>query len=445
MNLKLRSVCVAVGLACSSMAAQADDLLQIYQQALMKDPILLQAKASRDAAYEVIGQSRASLLPQVNASLGYSNTFYNREIEAREDDGFTGGLSLNQSIYDHANYVSLDLSKQSASQAELIYSLTEQALIVRVSQAYFDVLSGQDALDFVRANKRAIERQLEQTKQRFAVGLTAITDVHEAQAEFDLAVADEIAAENTLENRLEALREITGLSHRDLNVLDTARFSPNKPTPATHEQWQTIAEESSLNLLVDRLGVEIAKQRIDLAKTGHLPSIGLVASYNENTSFSNVQDNGEGTLGVQVNIPIFSGFAVSSQVKQEQANYVGAQQSLEETYRSVIRNTRASLNNVNASLSSIRAFEQSVISAESALKATEAGFEVGNRTIVDVLNSTRQLYSAKQQLADARYGYILSVLTLKQSAGTLSADDLEMINRGLRPATSADQDGDQKS
>ncbi|MBY6188261.1 outer membrane channel protein TolC [Marinobacter hydrocarbonoclasticus] len=444
MNFKLRSVCLAVGLASASYAAQADDLLQIYQQALAKDPILLQAKANRDAAYEAIGESRASLLPQINATLGYSNTLYNREDDTREDDGFNGRLSLSQSIYNHANYVNLDLTKQAASQAELAYNLQVQSLIVRVSQAYFDVLSAQDNLDFVQANKRAIERQLEQTKQRFAVGLTAITDVHEAQAQFDLAVANEIQAQNSLENSYEALREITGIAHDDLNILDTVRFSPSAPTPTSHEQWQTIAEDSSLQLLIDRLGVEIAKQQISLAKTGHLPSVGLTASYNENSSFSNIPDNGEGTIGVEVAIPIFSGLAVSSQVKQANYNYVGAQQSLEETHRNVVRNLRASLNNVNASISSIRAFEQSVISAESALKATEAGFEVGTRTIVDVLNSTQQLYSAKQQLSDARYGYIVAVLALKQAAGTLSEEDVTMINQGLRQATAADNDGDQK-
>ncbi|GAA4882121.1 outer membrane channel protein TolC [Ferrimonas pelagia] len=445
MNLKLRSVCVAVGLACSSMAAHADDLLQIYQQALTKDPVLLQAMANRDAAYEAIGQRRASLLPQLNATLDYGNTFKNDSNPAAEIQSAGATLRLSQSIYNHTNYVNLDLSKQSASRAELQFQQTEQALIVRVSQAYFNVLSAQDNLDFVRANKRAIDRQLEQTKQRFAVGLTAITNVHEAQAQYDLAVANEISAENRLENNFEALREITGLNHKRLNVLDTARFSPSAPTPANHEGWQAIAEESSLSLLISRLAVEISKQQINLAKTGHLPSVGLTANLGQSYDVENSWSSADsGNIGVQVSVPLFSGFNVTSQVKQAQANYVGAQQGMEESFRSVVRSTRASLNNVNAGLSSIRAYEQSVVSAESALKATEAGFEVGTRTIVEVLDSTRQLYSAKQQLADARYNYIISSLTLKQAAGTLSEDDLAMINKGLRPATSADNDGDAK-
>ncbi len=449
MNLKLRSICMAVGFACTASVASADDLLQIYQQALDKDPILLQARANRDAAYEAIGQSRASLLPQVNAALTYSNTFQNELSPESETDAWQGTFRLDQSIYDHANYVNLDLTKQAAARAELQFSQAQQSLIVRVSSAYFDVLSAQDNLDFVRANKRAIERQLEQTKQRFAVGLTAITDVHEAQAQYDLASADEISAENNLENSFEALREITGLTHSALNILDTDRFSPSQPTPNRHEQWLNIAEESSLQLLINRLSVEIAKEQIRLAKTGHLPSIGLSASYSDNFGLDSNKFNGldsynQGSVAVQLSVPIFSGLAVSSQVKQAQANYVGAQQLLEENYRAVVRNTRASLNNVNSALSSIRAFEQSVISAESALKATEASFEVGTRTIVDVLDSTRQLYQAKQRLSDARYNYILSILTLKQAAGTLAADDVELINAGLRPATAEDKDGDKK-
>ncbi|WP_298441440.1 outer membrane channel protein TolC [uncultured Ferrimonas sp.] len=443
MNFKLRTVCLALGLSLSTSAAYADDLLQIYQVALTKDPVLLQADSNRDAAYERIGQTRANLLPQINASLSYSDVLDNSVPGSpggnpadSEVSSTSGAITLSQSIYDHANYVNLGITKQSAAQSELNYDLVKQSLIVRVAQAYFNVLSAQDNVEFVLANKRAIERQLEQTKQRFAVGLTAITDVHEAQAQFDLAVANEITAQNNLDNNFEALREITGIAHQELNVLDTERFSPSKPAPASADQWQTIAEDSSINLLINRLSVEIAKEQINLARTGHMPSISFSAQYGDTFSHDRNFLEGDSTnIGVNVSIPIFAGFRVTGQVDEAKANYVVAQQSLEESYRSVVRNTRASLNNVNASLGSIRAYEQSVVSAESALKATEAGFEVGTRTIVDVLNSTQQLYSAKQQLADARYGYIISILTLKQAAGTLSDADLEMINKGLRSAS----------
>ncbi|WP_028114410.1 outer membrane channel protein TolC [Ferrimonas kyonanensis] len=437
MRFKFRAMTIALGLASATLPAQADDLYQIYQQALTKDPVLLQAKATRDAAFEAIDQSRASLLPQISGSLGYGVNWFD-DLGEQTDDGGAGsaGLSLNQSIYDHANYVNLALSEKSASQSDANYALAVQNLVVRVSQAYFDVLSAQDALEFVQANKRAIERQLEQTKQRFAVGLTAITDVHEAQAQYDLAVAEEINAQNTLENSYEGLREITGIPHTDLAVLDTQRFSPSTPTPSTHEAWLALGEESSLELLSRRLGVDIAKERINLAKTGHLPSLGLSAgvtkSFSEDDRVGSISNDTTGNVALQLSVPIFQGFSVSSQVEQAKYNFVASSQALEESHRSVVRSLRNSLNNVNASMSTIRAYEQSVVSAESALKATEAGFEVGTRTIVEVLTSTRQLYSAKQQLADARYNYILAVLSLKQAAGTLSEEDVQMINKGLK-------------
>ncbi|GAA5189918.1 outer membrane channel protein TolC [Ferrimonas gelatinilytica] len=414
----------------SASPTQADDLIQIYQQALSSDPVLLQARADLDASYQTLGQSRANLLPQINASLGYGNTF--KAIQpSQEVSGYQAGLSLSQSIYDHANYVSLDITKQQISQAELRFEQQKQGLIQRVAKAYFDVLFAEDSLAFTRANTRAIQQQLEQTQQRFSVGLTAITDVHEAQAQFDLAKANEINAENALANQREALSEITGLTHDTLSPLDTQRFSPSMPTPARADQWVTLAEQSSQALLSDKLAVEIARQQIALAKTGHLPSMSLTANLDQNFGWKGEQNGVSGNLAVQVDVPIFSGFSVSSQIKQAQYDFAGSQQRLEETHRSLVRSLRNELNNVSASLSSIRAFEQSVVSAESALKATEAGFEVGTRTIVDVLDATRRLYNAKQQLADARYRYILSSLALKGAAGSLSEQDIALVNQGL--------------
>lgn len=429
-----RQICVwatSAALFLSSGTAQADNLMQIYQQALNSDPVLLQARANLDATYQTLGQSRANLLPQINASLSYSNTFKASQA-AQEVSGYQAGLTLSQSIYDHANYVSLDITKQQISQAELRYEQQKLDLILRVATAYFDVLFAKDTLAFRRANTHAIEQQLEQTQQRFAVGLTAITDVHEAQAQFDLAKADEINAANTLTNQFEALSEITGLVHQALSPLDTQRFSPSLPTPVRPEHWVTLAEQSSQALLADKLGVEIARQQIGLAKTGHLPSVRLTASLDENFGWDNsIRDNTTGNVAMQLSVPLFSGFAVSSQVKQAQYDYVGSQQRLEETHRKLVRSLRNNLNNISANVSSIRAYKQSVVSAQSALKATEAGFDVGSRTIVDVLNATRQLYNAKQQLADARYRYILSTLSLKGAAGTLNEQDLALINRGL--------------
>lgn len=339
-------------------------------------------------------------------------------------------------IYDHSAWVGLSLAEKAASQADSTYASALQNLITRVTKAYFDVLTAKDNYEFQGAEKRAIERQLEQTKQRFAVGLTAITDVHEAQAQYDLASASEILAENTLANSYEALREITGIDHKALNVLDTNRFSAVTPAPSSSSDWLKIAETNSVDLMTQRIGKDIAQETISLYKAGHMPSLSLNAGYSkgleQKLGNSNEPDFDNMSAGINLSIPIFEGFKVSSQVKEAQFQYVEASEKLEQTYRSVVKNVRNNYNNVGASISSIRAYEQSVISSESALKATQAGFEVGTRTIVDVLNRTRDLYDSKRKLSDARYSYINSIVALKQAAGTLNEDDVIAINNGLK-------------
>ncbi len=432
MKFKIRSLYAALTLAVAAPAANADDLLQIYQQALTSDTIVLQAQSQRDALYETIEENRAPLLPTISANVGYSKAWNDSEGSPTEKpEGFTGGLSLNQVIYDHSAWVGLDLAEMAASQADSAYASALQSLIIRVTTAYFDVLTAKDNYEFQGAEKRAIERQLEQTKQRFAVGLTAITDVHEAQAQYDLASATEILAENTLANSYEALREITGIDHKSINTLDTNRFSAGAPSPTTSSEWLTMAETNSIDLMTQRIGRDIASKTIELYKAGHMPSLNLGAGYTKGFEQSPGADYDNANIAVTLSVPIFEGFKVSSQVKQAQYQYVEASEKLEQVHRGVVKDVRNNFNNVGASISSIRAYEQSVISSESALKATQAGFEVGTRTIVDVLISTQNLYNAKRNLADVRYRYVVSTLRLKQATGTLSREDLVGINQGL--------------
>ncbi|PKG74560.1 outer membrane channel protein TolC [Shewanella sp. Choline-02u-19] len=436
MKFKIRYLCAALTLAVSAQVAHADDLLQIYQQALTSDPIALQAKAQRDALYEQIEEQRAPLLPTISANVGYDKAWNDNSANTAEDtSGIVGGISLNQVIYDHSAWVGLSLAEKAASQADSAYASSLQNLIIRVTTAYFDVLTAKDNYEFQGSEKRAIDRQLEQTKQRFAVGLTAITDVHEAQAQYDLANATEILAENTLANSYEALREITGIDHKSINILDTNRFSAAPIAPAISADWVKIAETNNVDLMTTRIGKDIAEETITLYKAGHMPSLSLNAGYKkgieQDTGGINQPDFDNGTVGVTLSIPIFEGFKVTSQVNQAQYQYVEASEKLEQTHRKVVKDIRNNFNNVGASISSIRAYEQSVISSESALKATQAGFEVGTRTIVDVLNRTRDLYDSKRKLSDARYGYINSIIALKQAAGTLNEDDISNINSGL--------------
>lgn len=431
MSSKLNKLMLSVSLGLLSMTANADGLHQIYQQALQGDPQIKQAKANRDSSFAAITESRAVLLPQISGTISLGNRGNDATGSYEWDSQWSSGASvtLTQQIYSHGSWLSLSLSEKSASRSDAQLAAAQQGLILRVANAYFDVLKNTDSLSFVQAEKRAIERQLEQTKQRFEVGLNAFTDVHEAQAQFDLSTANEIMALNSLQNSLEVLTEITGLKHSDLDELNTDSFSAAIPKPASSSEWIKLAEENNLTLLDSRLAQDIAKQRIDLAKSGHLPTLG--ASLSADKDFKGEKTLG-GSIGLQLNVPIYKGGATTAQVDQSRFGYVASAQKLEQDHRSVVRNVRNNFNNVRASISSIKAYEQAAKSADSALKATEAGFEVGTRTIVDVLNSTRQVYNSKRQLSDARYSYILSVLSLKQTAGTLKEQDLILISKGLK-------------
>ncbi len=457
--MKKSILSLLVGFSVASQAF-ADDLHQVYQRALEQDPTINRAQADRDAAFEGISISRASLLPQISGVISYTDSsqdqFNTDTIENpndpdnpttifsvinNESTNLGWDINLTLSVYDHQNWVGLDRAEKTAQQSDTNFALAKQDLIVRTTQAYLSVLRAQDGLEFVKAEKRAIERQLEQTKQRFEVGLTAITDVHEAQANFDNTVAQEIVAENLVELRLEELREITGKYHDNLSVLNTDSFTASRPSPERVGGWLSIAEQQNLDLMVQKLAKEIAKDDIENAKAGHYPTLTLSASIgsddtevNGNSSFP-ARDND--SIGLRLNVPIYSGGSTSALTAQARYRYIAASENLELAHRSTVRSVRSSYNDVVAATSTIRALEQAVVSAESALQATEAGFDVGTRTIVDVLNSTRNLFDARRNLAGARYDFIAAVVALKRSAGNLTEQDLVDINRGLRPATAS--------
>ncbi len=429
MKKTLLSTLLASSFGLFSLQIAAADLQEIYQLATQKDPTVLRAAASRDRAALSIDVSRAALLPSITAGAS---------IDRTDADGFgfdgpnstSAGITLKQSLFNWANWERLTRAEQVALQVQTAYDSEVQSLIVRVTNAYFNVLGAIDDLGFAQAEKRAIERQLEQTKQRFKVGLTAVTDVHEAQAQYDSAVAREIAAENELENAREFLREITGQYHEDLALLNTDKFSPGVPSPAKVQDWVTLAQDYNLTLKSQRVLLDIANKDIDLAKTGHYPTLDLTARLGVGKT-SGFDRSDSSSIGIDLAVPIYSGGGVTAGVEVAKANYVEVSQTLELNHRAVIRQVRSSFNGVNAQISSIRALEQAVVSAESALNATEAGFEVGTRTIVDVLQSTRNLFEARRNLSNARYNYIVTMLQLKQAAGNLSEQDLLAINQAL--------------
>ncbi|MCO7227405.1 TolC family outer membrane protein [Pleionea sp. CnH1-48] len=407
-------------------------LLQIYQQALTNDPTILASASGLQATEERVNQSFADLLPSLSGSASYGTT---RNMIAPKDEGKgrSVGLTLSQVIYSHGVWKGLDISKKQAIRAGYDHEATKQSLIIRTSQAYFNVLAAQDSLTFSQAEKKAIGQELEQTNQKHEVGLIAVTDVHEAQARYDQAIADEIAAQNTLDNAIEALREITGEYHTSLKKLKES-FELRPPTPNDVESWMKESEKNNLNLRARTIDKDVAHETIKLRFSGHLPTLSLDGSYSKSTDTDFRIGNSEresSSLGLSLNIPIYKGGATQSTVKEAQHLYQQAVHNMEGAHRSAISQTRSAYLGVLSSISSVRALSQSAISSESALKATQAGFEVGTRTIVDVLLSTRTLYSAKRALARARYDYILNTLRLKQAAGTLTEKDLQSVNRLL--------------
>jgi outer membrane protein len=447
MKKTLLSLLITLGI---STTAYADDLYQVYQMALTKDPTINRAKADRDEAFEGITLSRANLLPQISGVISYTdstNEQFNFEpgptpesppniiIIDNTSTNLGIDLTLNLSVYDRQNWLGLSRAEKVAQRSDTNFALSKQQLIIRTTTAYLAILRAKDGLTFVQAEKRAIERQLEQTKQRFKVGLTAITDVHEAQADFDNTVAQEIVAENVVELRLEEMREITGKYHDNIAVLNTENFSATRPVPENVDAWLRTADEKSLDLMIHTLSKDIAKEDIATARAGHYPTLSLRANYGRDDTEINGNGNfparDGNSIGLNLNIPIYSGGSVSALTAQARYRYVAASEDLELTHRSTVRLVRGSYNNVIASTAAIRALEQAVVSADSALKATEAGFDVGTRTIVDVLNSTRNLFDARRNLAGARYDFINSILTLKRAAGSLTEEDLVAVNRGL--------------
>ncbi len=429
---------------CISSIALADDLLDTYQLAKQNDPQLAAAEASYYAALEAKSLSRSGVRPRIqlsaNAARNADDTTYdNRAFPSRNFYYNTYGytLSLSQPLYRADNFIQLKQADASIAQADIEYQASQQELILRLAKAYFDVLAAQDTLHFSKAEKKAISRQLEQTRQRFEVGLTAITDVHEAQARYDLVNAQEIEAQFRLDDKREALREITGQYPLQPATLRKQTPLP-APEPANPDTWNETALEQNLKLLASRYATEVAAIQVKRSRSGHRPTLDLVLSNSSNTStggaFAN--ETKRNTIGLQFNLPIYEGGGTAATIRQATYQHSAAQQRLEQQRRATEASTRTAYRSVTASIVRVQALKQAVISNQSALDATEAGYEVGTRTSVDVLNARRELFRAQRDYAQSRYDYIINSLALKDAAGILSFDDLVQINQWLENSTS---------
>lgn len=437
MKNRFRQLCVLSLLCITSLPAAALDFLQAYELAEKSDPEIQAAQFEYQAAVDTRPQSRAALLPNVNLDLfrrEVSQDSSNQFSLIREDYNVTGyTLSLVQSLYQHDLYLSLEQTDLSIASALATFEAAQQALILRVAEAYYNVLAAQDNLAFAQAEKKAIGEQLEQTKRRFDVGLIAITDVKESQAQYDLSVAQEIQAENLLATSIETLHTIIG--EKPENIIALADEIPLLiPDPADINQWVETAKTRNRNLKTAEYAFDIARQQVKIDRSGHYPSLNLTLARDDNTQETDSGisvDNEDTTVTLNLSVPIYSGGLTSARTRSAISQQERARALREKAIRDTVKLTRDAYLGVTTSIAQVRALKQALISTQTAYEATQAGFEVGTRTAVEVLSVLREQYRAERDYAQARYDYLLNILRLKQAAGTLIKEDVVQINRWL--------------
>jgi len=445
-----KSVLIAALCLSMSPVTQAVDLMGVYELARSNDAELRAAELRLQAAEQGPVIARSNLLPSINGSasrtVGESTvTIAGRELPTEDNDDERYVVNLNQSIYDDANYGRLDAAKAQFTVAQAQYAQAWQDFLLRVSERYFDVLTALDSVAFARSEETALRRQFEQAEQRFEVGLAAVTDVHEARAVFDAAQARVILAENAVLDAREALREITGtLFDEYARLIEDVPLDIPEPTSA--DAWVAIALETSPAILQQIGQVGTARADLRIARAGHFPSLGLNASYSRNVNNEFVGRDPETqqplgsaelsidgwSVGLQLDVPIFQGFATQAQRRQAGSSLRAADETLDQTERLVVRQTENAFRAIVAGVREVQARQQALISAESALEATNAGFEVGTRTIVDVLLTEQRFFQAERDYSQARHQFILNQLRLKNIAGQIEEESLIEVNQLLR-------------
>jgi outer membrane protein len=437
---KLIALVVTYSCLASSLS-YSDTLADIYETALKTDPSLKIAQANYRANMEVEHQAFAAMLPQVQASatLANSNTDTLNTVTnfntPSDTDTTTYNLSVDQNLFDLSAWFNFKRGKSISKQAEAQLAADQQDLIVRVATAYFDVLRAQDNLEAAKAEERATKRSLEQTQQRFEVGLIAVTDVHEARSVYDTTVVQRLSYEDALGTALESLSILTGQNHNNLWQLKQD-FPIVNPEPTQSDQWVDFALENNYALKAAMHNMEASKQNAKSKKMSHAPTV--TGSYDYYDYEYDYQDNTTADLDVDNNIwsitlsvPLYSGGSVSSARRQAYEQYNAALEQQINTQRTVIRDARSSYITVTTGVQRVKARSQSIVSASSALDATQAGYEVGTRNIVDVLNAQRSLYTALRDYANSRYDYIINMLALKQAAGMLAPSDIYDISNAM--------------
>jgi outer membrane protein len=453
--MRTRCLTLALMLALGAPMAHADDLMQIYQQARSSDPTLAGAEATKLSTDENVDQARAQLLPQIAAALSYTRATGGSNSSSFVPDPVTGqnelvlststtfytrslGTTLDQSLVDVSRWTALKSSKYSADAGAATYDAAQQQLLINAAQVYFSVLTALDALKFADANEKALNRQLEQAQQRFEVGLAAITDVNDAKAQHDAAVANVISAQNAVDQARETVRQLTNKEPGEFRKL-REDLPLDHPNPDDPKAWVELATRQNPSLTSASFQVEAANQNINTARAGHLPVLNAQLGYARSPSWGDTEFRGSsfhdssdpkwgGSIGVVLSVPIFTGGLTQSRVRQAIYTRDFAQDQYELVRRQVEAATRNNFRSVIAGASEVEATKAAVVAAQSSVEATQAGYEVGTRTIVDVLISQQTLLQAQSSYSLARHTFVLDGLLLKQAAGVIEVKDLELIN-----------------
>jgi outer membrane protein len=459
---------LAISLVTSPL--QAESLEDIYTLALENDAQLKAEEAQYRAKLETEKLGLSQLLPQVSINADYRNTDVDTEAEGpsligggigtvetisnRDTDKKGYQVSLNQALFDLPAWFSFQSGKEFTKQAEATFAANQQNLIVRTVEAYLLVLRAQDNLEASKAQERAFERQLEQTQQRFEVGLIAITDVYEAQAAYDLSRVNRIVDENNVSVALERLSVLTARSHRTLNVLEED-FKIAQPEPLDRAAWVEFALANNFNLQAARYAEEASRQTAKANKSAHAPRVSGSYAYSDydtkgdqtgspDTGFNNFspdEDQEINSWELRLDLPLYTGGALSSNRRKAAQDFNASRETRINLGRNTVTNTRSLHMTVISDVSRVAARRQSIISSRSALDATQAGYEVGTRNVVDVLNAQNTLFAAERDYANSRYDYINNILSLKEQAGLLSPDDIYALDSYLKPPAPATASG----
>jgi outer membrane protein len=438
---------LALALAGLSGSATGEDLVQIYADALTSDPTLAAARANWAATQQAVPQARAGLLPAVSL-LGTGNEQdFNENLRTDPQTRFhqrfgSAGytVSASQPLYRAQNWISLDQAKRQVSQSDYVLASAQQDLIVRVVQAYFDVLLAQFTIELTESQKAAVSENLAQAQRNFEVGTATITDTNDAQAKYDQIAAQQISVLNDLENKLAALRAIIGRTPKNLSRVER-NYAPELPLPNALEPWVEKALNENYQVRIAQANFDIAALEVDRQRAGHYPTVDLVASFNQtyagggattNIAGNFASDTRLGVIGVQLNVPIYQGGLINSRVTQAIANQDAARQNLEAARRGAQLLAQTSYAGVTNGVAQVKALNQAVKSAQVSYDSTKLGLEVGVRTNLDVLNQQQQVYQTRFNLAQSYYIFVVNALKLKQAVGTLADDDVEKLNRDLR-------------